>query len=102
MKNLPPFYQFQKVVALEGGKWIKKGQEYTVQRLFQFSCGCWAIDVGIDRKRGGLVGCTTHNSNVVDEDVWFHSKFFAPIQEKFESISFEKVIEKESELIGAN
>jgi hypothetical protein len=90
--NLPPFYAGQKVVSLIGWEdarriygynYPSKGQVVVVQGIESNGHGGWHIQVP--------------NCEVV---LWY--KHFAPIEENFQSISLEKVLEKETPLIGIN
>lgn len=104
-KNLPPFYVGQMVVAIKGHSQgiYKKGQEFVVLGLYKSNCGCWNINVGI-KSRAPKTYCITH-----PETIWlnngesaFGASGFAPIEETFQSITLEKVLENETSLIGAN
>lgn len=88
--NLPPFYIGQRVVALDDscpgfGYQYKKGDEKQVDKLrFSEKSKKWDfLPVGESRYH---LAC--------------HK--FAPIQENFQSISLEKVLELETPLISVN
>lgn len=66
-------------------------------------CKKWSVYVGV--KSSGIHYCQTHNTKHktgIKGGVFHNSKYFAPVQENFQSISLEKVLEKETPLIGVN
>ena len=85
--NLPPFYVGQRVVQLVDGSrgQSKKGDVHTVLGIKLLSQ--WCIDIG--QKEG-------------DRTIWCWHYCFAPIQENFQSISLEKILEEETKLISVN
>lgn len=104
MENLPPFYVGQKVVALKDSPYhpeMRKGKVFTVLAL-NFCC-CWSIDIGLKVMKSHLY-CA--DCNIVfgqhGSIAWKCAKRFAPLEENFESISLEKVLETETKLIGVN
>lgn len=105
--NLPPFYVGQRVVCVKdnSSKSIKKGQEFSVLGLNQFSCGCWSIDIGI-KSESPRTGCGEHGLHQTAKCnngiKWFHVKLFAPIEQTFQPITLEKVLEIETKLVSAN
>jgi hypothetical protein len=102
--NLPPFYIGQRVVAVTSTLFISKGLEYRVIDMYYRSC-CkkWSIYIGyVDiGEHYCPVHNTTHKPRVL-KGVYHNAKYFAPIEENFQSISLEKVLEKETPLIGVN
>lgn len=103
--NLPPFYVGQKVVSLKGtsSDYIQKGTIYSIKGIMQLVCGCWCVDVGINIGKQ-YMRCGIHNTEkILSKGIrWIDHSFFAPIQENFQSISLEKVLEEETKLIGVN
>jgi hypothetical protein len=102
--NLPPFYVGQRVVALRSIGCVKKGKEYVVLGLFKCTkCHVWYVQ-------------HTHAKGVVLNDKFpccgnpivtkdyraASAKHFAPIEENFQSITLEKVLEQETKLISVN
>ena len=95
--NLPPFYIGQRVEYIDvvdgiimGGKPLKKGDKVTV--------------VGVSFEKGWTIR---------NEKLWFieidiaigylySAKDFVPIEENFQSISLEKILEEETKLISVN
>lgn len=108
--NLPPFYIGQRVVAIETGELWKKGDEFIVKGIKPGCCKTtsWKVDVGILLPPCGRpykisceychVGYISYAGNIF----WAEHNAFAPIQESFQSISLEKVLEQETKLIGVN
>lgn len=102
--NLPPFYVGQKVVyvATDDLKRIATGSQWTVIRIMLAKCDCWLIDIGLNTPATGLF-CYKHIFIVSsDGTLWSLANHFVPIEQTFQSISFEKVVEIESPLIGIN
>lgn len=90
--NFPPFYVGQHVVGSDycpQGSAIKKGQQYIISSLKWENCNtakryCWYVGVeGVDNN-------------------WMTPKLFTPIEEKFQSITLEKVLENETQPISSN
>lgn len=107
--NLPPFYVGQKVVALRSVKTelngIVKGTVYTVKELTQCTCGEWKVDVGLMVSKTGRCLCATCDSPygvTGSRVIYVAAPLLAPVQENFQSISLEKVLEKETALISVN
>lgn len=105
--NLPPFYVGQKVVAIkdsQDGK-AKRGIIYTVALCIQCKCGAWMVGIV---ELPAEYDSSYHNRclNLYEHTGIYcrfgESKYFAPVQEEFQSISLEKVIEKEKPLTCAN
>lgn len=104
MKNLPPFYIGQRVVCLEGFSKYKKGKIYTVGALFKTDC-CNVWKVGCIKIKGSsddMFECACGAKPVFIPIPYYvlSAKFFAPINENFQPISLEKVLE--TELISVN
>lgn len=99
--NFPPFYVGQKVVSLFNTEDLIKGNEYVITRIAVRSCGCWSVQVGIKRLIISKYCTCDHDIRLAGSD-WLNAKKFAPIESTFQSISFEKVVEIESPLIGIN
>jgi hypothetical protein len=102
--NLPPFYVGQRVVCNTPTPTISKGLEYRVIDMYYVSCcKTWGVCVGVEAvgKHYCPAHNTTHNPKVLS-GVYHDAEFFSPIEENFQSISIEKVLEKETPLIGVN
>lgn len=95
--NLPPFYVGQRIVALKtslkkDGLQIIKGNHYTVYDVYKCSgCKNWIVEL-VELRLPPL-----HNFNIkccVKSDNLTHAggnaKNFAPIQENFQSITYQK------------
>lgn len=104
--NLPPFYVGQRVVALNTGITLVKNKVYTITGIYPSDCGCqgWDVTVGL------LTNQTTHRCDVcgrqglinrTNQRLYLHS-LFAPIEETFQAITLEKVLENETPLVSAN
>jgi hypothetical protein len=108
--NLPPFYVGQKVVAVKDTISLKKGKEYVILDIKAAYCKCgWHVDIGLPLRypNSKTFKCGKCNAEgVLPPDAfgkeWINYHLFAPVQENFQSISFEKVIEKETPLICVN
>lgn len=102
--NLPPFYVGQKVVYIKNIS-LPYNSVHTVLEIKTTECGVWSIFVGkmSGNKIGGVHTCNVCGKLHKNTGKLFHlATSFVPLQETFESISFEKVIEKESLLISVN
>lgn len=90
--NLPPFYIGQKVVGSDSvmlASMIKKGQPYVISSLQYKNCNsakiyCWYV---------GVEG---------NDNIWMTPRLFTPIDEFFQSITLEKVLENETGFISVN
>jgi len=113
LNNLPPFYVGQKVVALSNGLVRRKGKVYTVTMLDKCKCGHIIHLDNITYEPNDMNGkpitkgekyeCNCGDIIVHDGFAKFYSDNFAPIQESpFPSLTYSKVVEKESELISLN
>lgn len=102
--NLPPFYVGQKVVCLktsgeckETGARFLEGNTYTVVKCV-FCCGVWKV---VCKEVAGVYGWWC----CVRADLPYCSgaaKYFRPVEESFQQITLQKVIEIESSLISVN
>jgi hypothetical protein len=114
IKNTPPFYVGQPVVAIATGVStnrlgevavrIKKGQQFNVTAVFNTCCG-WCITVGILIPQVDTLicgRCGTPVSFDTHGEIHASAKLFAPITPKFETITYQKVVEQEAPLIGKN
>lgn len=108
---MPPFYVGQKIVAIENQKDgdFKKGALFIVRGLEMcHKCKRWYIDIGrvIHTTNDGFEDiCHCGDSKIIyskSMPEWYSSKLFAPIQESFQSITLEKVLEIETPLISVN
>lgn len=104
--NLPPFYISQRVVCVKSSNWIKEGNIYFVKGLFFLSCcKIWMINVGVANTINGKRYCQKHNKHYNagnDKFIEHNANKFVPIEENFQSISLEKVLENETNLISVN
>ncbi len=98
-----PFYIGQKVICIQGDGndhcSLIKDQEYAVLNVRLCICGFWHIDVGL-RHRAIGTECYECGVKEISKIMWCSYKMFAPIQEGFQSISYEKIMEKE--IVGVN
>lgn len=102
--NLPPFYVGQRVVALKNGFFHIKGEKYTVaEMMFCSSCKVWSVLTSENSfEPASIYHCDCGANLKSTIYVGGNAKYFAPIEENFQSISIEKVLEKETPLIGVN
>lgn len=105
--NLPPFYPNQKIVAKHNNDtYYKKGDEFLAKRMINAFCKCetWLVDIGATTT--GTIYSFCPKCDIKKElggsTCWFAATDFTPIEQTFQSISFEKVVEIESPLIGIN
>lgn len=103
--NTAPFYIGQKVVALKSSTTctsVKKGNVYTVLSLEKcHNCGLWMVGILPYEKRTLFNKCADCNCAIPVSHYWCgRAKYFAPVHEGFESISFTKVLEEE--LVSVN
>lgn len=104
--NLPPFYVGQRVVAINDGNdkittVVHKGQEFVILDIYQCSaCNKWKVDIGHLTHSS----CTSCKCGKIKHGniKWAAAEIFAPIQETFQSITLEKVLETETRLLGVN
>lgn len=98
----PPFYQGQRVVCVDDSTpsgfvfihnsalFLKKEKVYPVKGVKQFSCGCWAIDIGapLCTLPHGYSLCSNCNKQYWDEDEiqWYRHNRFAPIEPLYADI----------------
>ena len=94
MKNTPPFFVGQEVVAIRnvpiGG--IKKGDEYIVRAITY--CCTWKIDIGLVHPSNCNCKCGICLKDLQSSLWWASAKIFAP-KDQFEAITFTKVMEQE-------
>lgn len=102
--NLPPFYVGQKVVALTTGYFHEKGHVYTIaDMMFCDKCKKWhALTKETTLMPASKYKCDCYNDLNTTIYLGGDAKYFAPIEENFQSITLEKVMEKETPLIGVN
>lgn len=96
--NIASFYAGQKVVAVDAvlGSAFKNGQDYIIAAV-EYKLG----------NRNHPIGRVTYYWYVgivgfADGGAYYRPGIFAPIEEKFQSISLEKVLETETPLICSN
>lgn len=105
--NLPPFYVGQKVVALNTSLSWNKGDVFTVLGLRKPCCH-WQVNIGVGvGPKGEWDSVSCEDCGYTEQlngntNVWANCRNFAPVQENFQSISLEKVLEKETPLISVN
>lgn len=106
--NLPPFYVGQQVVAIVDHPFgmFKKGDEFIITFIRKSTCICPGWEVGV-----GIVplypNSHCHKCNcdlpIINNDHPFDAARFVPKQEeKFQSITLEKILQKESAFICVN
>lgn len=93
-----PFYIGQKVVALDSynyhGVKFNEGDIFTITGIRKFcKCDYWSVSIGINYLCE--IYCPKCNRTETSNTPWLAHFMFAPIEEKFESISFSKVMEEE-------
>ena len=110
-QDFPPFYVGQRVVAVKthSQKAFKEGDVFVVKEIRASMCSChgWEISVGINIPQDFDPDYTERvDCGVVFIDKtgrwFFNTSIFAPIQENFQSISLEKILEEETKLVSAN
>jgi len=96
--NIAPFYAGQKVVAVDAvsGSRFKNGQIYTVSAV-EYKLGNQNHPIGRVTYYWyvGIVG-------FADGGAYYRPAIFAPIEEKFQPISLEKVLETETPFVCSN
>jgi hypothetical protein len=93
-----PFYIGEKVVAVKSFGRVTKDSEYTIIDIAQCSCGAWHVLVKEIAYSGApnYPCCTCYKKvNLSAGYSGGPAKFFAPIQENFQAITFEKIMETE-------
>lgn len=113
LNNLPPFYIGQKVVYITGN-YMPKNSTHIVRKCYKAPCGCYKIEIDqnpdwtfIEPKYDYIeMKCCGNVISVMDynkiQNGWY-SQSFRPLQESpFPSLTYSKVVEKESELISLN
>jgi len=100
LNNFAPFFVGQKVVYITG-KCMAKDSIHVVRGVTQYSCGCWAIDIGESHNSRGCY-CSKHNSDpIYTRKAYYQASSFRPLQEqKFPLISYKKVLETTPEVCG--
>lgn len=106
-QNFPPFYVGQRVVRVGASvhPFVKKGDVYTVAAIKQCqSCKNWKVScVEFHPTHSGHGEyCNCGNIIISDGFIYGRAEGFAPIQENFQSISLEKILEEETKLVSAN
>ncbi len=113
MENFAPFYVGQRVVCinnavlsnahLDPSSVLVKGKVYTITSVTKGCCG-WSVTIGIPGTTPALtchICGKTYLRGVLGE--WsFIPERFAPIQEDFQSITLEKILEQETQFISVN
>lgn len=106
MKEFPPFYIGQKVVCLvdEPIVGIKKGDVFTVSACYKFCCA-WLAETLEVVSPINFAGSCKHKTVLVIEKgarLPIECDVLSPVEENFQSIELEKVIEIETPLICVN
>lgn len=103
--NLPPFYVGQKVVAVNNSALWKKGQEFTIKSITK-SCCYWEVDINLSAPNGisffRCYICNRKHGLKPGDPIYPDAYCFAPLEEKFEVISYKKVIKREQPVICRN
>ena len=117
-KNFHPFYIGQKVVYITGVN-MPKGSIHTVTNVRLNFCGnCYRIEINNIKcqpehpdeiNKATIIECGECGS-CVHKETYLNSGYindwratsFRPLNEEFQSISYEKVLEEESLLISVN
>jgi hypothetical protein len=87
----------QKVVSLVSGKYLKKGQVYTVMGIESCSCGD-SLDVGLRCMYGKRTVCPRCGPVFVDGPKFFIASFFRPLdplEQQLDEIEKEAILELE-------
>lgn len=98
--NLPPFYVGQKVVCIRGYEnepSLHRGRPHPITgKEYTFR--------GADSSGyiGGIYLKEIISENFMGHELSFLTTRFSPIQENFQSITLEKVLEEETKLISTN
>jgi len=114
-QNIAPFYIGQKVVYITGNN-MPKGTIDVVADIKQDLCGCWFISLSKNKSSlvretnplASIIQCGTCHKMFGREgwvklDYYWLASSFRPVQEQtFPLITYEKVMEKEKQLISAN
>jgi hypothetical protein len=106
--ELAPFYVGQKVVSLYDSLYkdtpIKKGQIFSILGIKKGCCKFtgWLVDVGFENIYLITLQCPSCFHSELSKTRWVCSTCFSPINESFQKVTYEKVLEKESELICVN
>jgi hypothetical protein len=88
-----PFYIGQKVVCVESKGAYQKGIEYVVKVIQQCSCGLWKVGCVEHNINNPINVCKCGSDGPVVRYWLANSSRFAPIQENFQAITFEKIME---------
>lgn len=107
--NLPPFYVGQPIVCINPSAILIKGHKYFCKDIKLGCCG-WEVYVGLSESNELQSNCIWIDhckrcgkvERTFDSRRFHFADRFAPIQENFQSISLEKVLEKETPLISVN
>lgn len=99
--NLSPFYVGQKVIAIRNHTDLlfKTGETFIIKDIKIFCCG-WVMNIDILVFNSCKSECS--KCKKVRDGLYFSCTSFAPVQENFQSISLEKILEQETSLISAS
>jgi hypothetical protein len=101
--KLPPFYAGQMVVVVNAHPKhrFKNGDVFQVKEVHKGCCD-YHIRISNDSNPGSQVCYKCGHRDITFHD-WYSADRFMPLDEiKFPSLSLQKVIEKESELVSMN
>jgi len=109
--NLPPFYIGETVEYITGNSMLKS-TKVIVTHVFKTECGCW--NILFNNSNSFIIGedveCPACNKifSYSEEELytgrvgWLASSFRSLQESTFPSLTWSKVLEKESELISMN
>jgi hypothetical protein len=101
-----PFYIGQRVVAIinHSKGMFKKGDEFIIMGIERGNCMCnkWLVRLNTNFGYSNGPVCRKCNIKTDPPYTWINADRFAPIEEKFESISLYEIIETETALISKN
>lgn len=99
--SLPKFYVGQKVVAVKDHSQgvFKKGDSFSVSGVYPAVCKCpnYRITIGLSWRTGNRSCpiCNIDGLPISSSERCFDEDSFESIVEKFQAITFEKIMEKE-------
>lgn len=96
--NLPPFYVGQNVVRTVPVDGLVVGQTYVITDI-SWCCDKWGWRVSVYGGDNENLCCASCGKQKTQN---YAAKYFAPIEENFQSITLEKVLEQETKLVSVN
>ena len=100
MKNIPPFYIGQIVVAICNHPFgfFKKNDEFSISFIRPSSCKCsgWEVSIGILGMHDATI-CHKCNESFItnNNEAIFDAARFVPKQDSFKAISLTKILKEE-------